>query len=262
LGQSQYHYNSYSRDPDTAGQDINLRLSSLAPNVTRGTPTYPSTRHSIAQPTPTSSTPELTLTPLLDLANHLNDSLDIIDVTRWTGQRTSAPFISGQLRLLSDHLASARACLKGPTLPGESEEWWQASAPVSTFEPSLNPNLSLHFSIHDASLVLTIRTLSPTGTASNPHTPSGTSDFSLSGFNLRDRLFGLGHKMPTHDEMGEVFPWRGKEEVNVREKVRVESGDPSLISVSAKLSALEHEVKRWRFNLRVVMGEDEEEVDE
>lgn len=55
--------------------------------------------------------------------------------------------------------------------------------------------------------------------------------------------------------MGESFLWRGNEEVTVREKVRVESADPSLMSVAAKLSALEHEVKRWRFNLGVVMGE-------
>jgi Rogdi leucine zipper containing protein len=59
--------------------------------------------------------------------------------------------------------------------------------------------------------------------------------------------------------MGEVFMWRGREEVNVREKVRVESGDPSLISVAAKLSALSHEVRRWRENLRVLMGQDEDE---
>ena len=26
--------------------------------------------------------------------------------------------------------------------------------------------------------------------------------------------------MPTHDEIGKVFMWRGREEVNVREKVR------------------------------------------
>lgn len=243
-----------------------MRLSSLAPNVPRGTPTYPSTRHTLTQPSPTSTTPDLTLTPLLNLANHLNDSLDIIDVTRWTGQSTSAPFISGQLRLLSEHLSSARACLKGPDPPTsafasssqeeQEQEWWISSVPSPTFEPALNPNLSLHFSIHDASLVLTVRTLSPATSTSNPHTPSGTSDFSLSSFNLRDRLFGLGHKMPTHDEIGELFLWRGREEVNVREKVRVESADPSLMSVAAKLSALEHEVRRWRFNLSVVMDEE------
>ena len=48
----------------------------------------------------------------------------------------------------------------------------------------------------------------------------------------------------------------------MREKVRVESADPSLMSVAAKLSALEHEVRRWGFNLRVVMGEEEEEEEE
>ncbi|KAF7505107.1 hypothetical protein GJ744_001247 [Endocarpon pusillum] len=246
--------------------DINLRLSSLAPNVPRGTTTYPSTRYSLAPSTPNSSAPDLTLTPLLNLANHLNSSLDLIDITRWTGQSTSAPFISGQLRLLCEHLSSAKACLKGPSpvSPDEPEEekWWLSSVPPSTFEPALNPNLSLHFSVHDASLVLTVRTLS---LASNPqtpniHTPSGATEFSLSSFNLRDRLFGLAghHKQPTHDEMGESFLWRGKEEVNVREKVRVESADPSLMSVAAKLSALEHEVKRWRFNLGVVIGEEDD----
>lgn len=256
---------SLAQHPDmTSDQDLTLRLSSLAPNVPRGTPTYPSTRHILAQPTPTSTPADLTLQPLLNLANHLSDSLDIIDLTRWTGPRTSAPFISSQLRLLSDHLASARACLKGPLNPSESSNWPLTSPTPTTFSPALHPNLSLHFSIHDASLVLTVRTLSPTGAGSNPHTPSGgTTDFSLSSLNLRDRLFGLGApKPPTHDEMGEVFAWRGREEVHVREKVRVESGDPSLISVAAKLSALEHEVQRWRANLRLVMGEEEEEGDE
>lgn len=62
--------------------------------------------------------------------------------------------------------------------------------------------------------------------------------------------------------MGESFLWRGKEEVLVREKVRVESADPSLMSVAAKLSALEHEVRRWRFNLGVVMGEDDDQEEE
>jgi Rogdi leucine zipper containing protein len=150
---------------------------------------------------------------------------------------------------------------------------------ASIFDPPLHPNLSLHFTVHDAALVLTVRTLVPLG--SNPHTPSSgagnaattasgtgtgtSSDFSslTSGFNLRDRLFGLGHaKTPTHDEMGEVFLWRGREEVHVREKVRVESADPSLMSVAAKLSALEHEVRRWSFNLGVVMGEEEESEEE
>ena len=46
--------------------------------------------------------------------------------------------------------------------------------------------------------------------------------------------------------------------VSVREKVRVESADPILLSVAAKLSALEHEVGTWRSALSVVMGENPE----
>lgn len=42
----------------------------------------------------------------------------------------------------------------------------------------------------------------------------------------------------------------------MREKVRVESQDPSLISVMAKLSALGHGVAVWRRALDVVMGDE------
>jgi hypothetical protein len=110
--------------------------------------------------------------------------------------------------------------------------------------------------IQDANLVLTIRTLAPTSASHTPSTPTADSSFSLSGFNLRSRLLGLGTRLPTHDELGEVFQWKGREEVVVREKLRVETGDPSLMSVAAKLSALEHEVGRWRMKSRIVMGDD------
>ena len=377
-------------------QDITLRLSSLAPNVPRGTPTYPSTRYTLAQPGANCTTPDLTLQPLLDLANHLNACLDIIDVTRWTGPTTSAPFISSQLRLLSEHVSACRACLKDGgknsgspemigrdertiednhnliperrTVPGPIPEgddaWWSNSVPASAAQPPLHPHLSLHFTIRDACLVLTIRTVSPVTnqssmrpasrrstpagsragskarapaaaeTSSSSSTTAGTaggqanssltatntntntnnantntsSEFSLTGFNLRDRLFSLGHgqssRHASQADAAEIFTWRretveiGGDEssnnsngstaaaatplnssgggnsdandhhhtsvtidhvpVQVREKVRVESGDPNLISVAAKLSALDHELRRCRYNLRIVMGEDEE----
>jgi hypothetical protein len=56
-----------------------------------------------------------------------------------------------------------------------------------------------------------------------------------------------------HDETGDTFQWHG-EEVNVLEKIRVESQDPNLMSALAKLSALEHEVTKWRTALNIVMG--------
>jgi hypothetical protein len=54
--------------------------------------------------------------------------------------------------------------------------------------------------------------------------------------------------------MDEVFMYRG-EEVRVREKVRVEgSADPSLLSLGAKLGALERTVAERRKGLEVLMG--------
>ena len=171
--------------------------------------------------------------------------------------------MSGQLKLLHDHLREAKGSLKGPvpgvelsSVPGA--EWWINSPEENVFQPALNDNVSLHFTIQDANLVLTVRTLaltSPGGTPSNPI----EGGFSLSGLSLRSRLLGLGPKPPTHDEMGEIYEWRGQRDVVVREKVRVESGDPSLMSIAAKLSALEHEVARWRMNLRIIMTGSPEE---
>ena len=194
----------------------------------------------------------------------MNDSLDIIDVSRWTGQSTDPSFISGQLKLLHDHLREAKVCLKGPVpgadvaaIPGA--EWWTNSPDENVFQPALTENVSLHFTIQDANLVLTIRTLAPTSPGGTPsNLAEGT--FSLSGLSLRTRLLGLGPRPLNHDEMGEIYKWRGRQDVIVREKVRVESSDPSLMSIAAKLSALEHEFARWRMNLRIILtGTNEEE---
>ncbi|KAH0830908.1 hypothetical protein FOPE_02140 [Fonsecaea pedrosoi] len=210
-----------------------------------------------------SSSSEIVLSQLSAVKSLLNDSLDVIDVSRWTGQSTDSSFISGQLKLLHDHLREAKAYLRGPvtgadisSIPGA--EWWLNSPDENVFQPPLGENLSLHFTIQEANLVLTVRTLAPTSPGGTPSTPSEGS-FSLSGLNLRTRLLGLGPKPPTHDEMGEIFEWRGRQDVIVREKVRVETSDPSLLSIAAKLSALEHEVGRWRMNLRIILTGSTEE---
>lgn len=59
-----------------------------------------------------------------------------------------------------------------------------------------------------------------------------------------------------HDEMDDVFSYRG-EDVRVKEKVKVESADPSLMSVMAKVAALEHTVGVARMGLKIVMGDEE-----
>lgn len=122
------------------------------------------------------------------------------------------------------------------------------------FDPPLPPHLSFHLSIGDSALVLYLRTLE---SITPTHTPTAfATDISLTGFSLRDKLFGSRH--PSHDEVGDVFTWNG-EEVRVKEKVRVESQDPSLMAVMAKLTALEHEVMKWLAALKVLMGIDDME---
>lgn len=123
-----------------------------------------------------------------------------------------------------------------------------------TFNPPLPPHLSLHLSILDAALLLQLRTLFPASTS----TPSSstTATTSLTGLSLRTRL-GLSPRPPVHDELDQVFRYRG-EDVAVKEKVRVESQDPSLMAVMAKLSAVGHAVGGWRVRVAVVRGEEVE----
>lgn len=122
------------------------------------------------------------------------------------------------------------------------------------FDPLPPPYVSFHLSIADSALVLLLRTLENSSYAQAPS--AFATDISLTGFSLRDRIFGS--RPAPHDESGEVFMWRG-EEVRVKEKVRVESQDPSLMAVMAKLSALEHEVKRSIAALQVLMGNEDTE---
>jgi hypothetical protein len=72
---------------------------------------------------------------LADVRDRINQSLDVIDVTAWTGDPKDANFISGQLRLLSENIVEARQALKGPD-PDTRPNWWS--------EP-LNPDVSVVF---------------------------------------------------------------------------------------------------------------------
>ncbi|KAE8147543.1 Rogdi leucine zipper containing protein-domain-containing protein [Aspergillus avenaceus] len=223
--------------------DIQLRLTSLA--SARGSPT---TRLCLSN---TPSAPELVLHQLVSVKNLVNQSLDVVDVSTWTGDPLNASFIYGQLRLLHETISEARQMLKGETDQVRGK-WWEASAHDDVFDPPLPPYLSFHLSIADSALVLYLRTLE----SSTPtHTPTAfATDISLTGFNLRDRLFGTRHR--GHDEVGDLFTWKG-DEVRVREKIRVESQDPSLMAVMAKLTALQHEVMKWISALKVLMGNED-----
>lgn len=126
----------------------------------------------------------------------------------------------------------------------------------------LYPSLSPHITLTPSSLLLTVRTLVPGPAASAPgtngtSTPSSTSGPSLTGLSLRTRLTQILAPMPTptHDEADRTFLYRGAE-VKVRDKVRVEAQDPSLMAVGAKLSAVGREVEAWRGKMAIVMGEE------
>jgi len=75
---------------------------------------------------------------------------------------------------------------------------------------------------------------------------------------LRERLAAAlgGASIVPHDEVSHSYAFKG-EEVRVREKLRVESQDPSLLAIMAKLSALEHSVAISRTALDTVMGKEE-----
>ncbi|KAJ5156054.1 hypothetical protein N7492_008857 [Penicillium capsulatum] len=224
--------------------DVQLRLSSLPPP--RGAP---STRLTLSQ---AHDAPDLVLPQLVNVRNLVNQSLDIVDVSAWTGDPFNASFIFSQLHLLHETISEARQMLKGEG--NVRGNWWESSATSNMFDPPAPPSLSFHLSIADSALVLLLRTLESN---SSGHAPTAfASDISLTGFSLRDRIFGCRQR--THDEANETFNWYG-EEVQVKEKVRVESQDPSLMSVMAKLTALEHEVLRWIAALRVLMGNEDTE---
>ncbi|KAI9670716.1 MAG: hypothetical protein M1817_003826 [Caeruleum heppii] len=217
--------------------DMQVRLNSLPP--TRGLPAY---KLSLSTSDPSNT---LAMDQLVEVRNLINQSLDIVDVSTWTGDAKDANFISGQLRLLFDNIQEASQALKGDD---SANDWAENPMDPNLFDPPLPHILSFHLSIREAALQLHLRTLEPIEEAST----------SLSGFDFRSRLaVAIGaSKTPTHDEANETFIYRGQE-VRVREKLRVESQDPSLMSVMAKLAALEHTAALARKALNIVMDKDD-----
>ncbi|KAI9668722.1 MAG: hypothetical protein M1829_005262 [Trizodia sp. TS-e1964] len=215
--------------------DAQIKMLGLSP--TKGSNSY---RLAFAPNSP------FILPQLRDMLTLINQSLDVVDVSTWTGDGQDGNFITGQLRLLSDNFQEARQVLKGVS---ERPRLWNEN-PIDPvlFDPPLPDNLSVDFSVSDAAIRLELRTLE---TAAPP------AD-ALSAINFRERFaVAIGAaKKPDHDEVYEVFTYKG-EKVRVKEKIRVESQDPSLMALMAKLAALEHNVSLSRKALDLVMGKDE-----
>ncbi|KAL8671682.1 MAG: hypothetical protein Q9168_003830 [Polycauliona sp. 1 TL-2023] len=86
------------------------------------TPQEPGT--TLALSTHRSETIKGFVTRLSTLLTFLNQALDIIDISTWTGDPKNGSFISGQLRLLHDIINEATAVMKG----GEvvvGGKWWE-----------------------------------------------------------------------------------------------------------------------------------------
>ncbi|KAI1395643.1 RAVE subunit 2/Rogdi [Hypoxylon fuscum] len=197
----------------------------------------------------------------------------------------SAPYLAAQLRLLAQHIAEAAALVKGPPnttaaaanantttttttttagagagagepQPLPDTAWTTDSTSLGHFAPPLSRNLSVYITIQDAHLVLYVRALEPADAPVN----LGTKLALAIGTTRRlehdeaERVFAY-----RHDASSRIDPGAGDDEVQaqvyVREKVRVESADPSLLSLSAKLNALGNTLGLARRNLAAVMGE-------
>ncbi|KAK2593945.1 hypothetical protein QQS21_008352 [Conoideocrella luteorostrata] len=212
--------------------------------------------------------------PALDALHiHLTQAIDLLGLTISSSPPT-APALASALTVLAESLAESAALLKGPSpSKADSDPAWQtASCPRHHFSPPIPGNMSFYMTLQESSIVLWLRALEPAGVPVN--------------FGLKLGLAIGTVRRLEHDEMDVVFrynpdgdggcepkrggggggaatgepPMSGKkqqtEDVYVREKVRIESADPSLISLHSKLGYLSHMLGQARHNLAAVMGLD------
>lgn len=64
---------------------------------------------------------------LVSVRNLVNQSLDIVDVSAWTGDPLNGNFIFSQLHLLHETISEARQLLKGEN-DNTRGKWWDTSA--------------------------------------------------------------------------------------------------------------------------------------
>jgi len=110
-------------------QDINLKLVSLPPP--RGLPSHKLSISSASQ------APTLILNQLTTVRTLINSCLDVIDVTKWTGDASNGNFIAGQLRLLYDSIHEAKQTLKGEG--PDVKEWWEEPVDEHVSQQRVSP---------------------------------------------------------------------------------------------------------------------------
>lgn len=130
--------------------------------------------------------------------------------------------------------------------------------PPQVFDPPLHPHLSFDLYVSEAALTAELRTLEPIPPSDAPKPGFSLASLgtdSTGGFGQRfAAAVGLrGGPKGNGDTQDEVFAYRGMN-VRVRERVRVESQDPNLMAVWAKLGGLEHALGLAIKSLGMVSG--------
>lgn len=202
-----------------------------------------------------------------DLHTYLTQAIDLLGLT--VTKSPDPGGLASTLSILADCISDSAALLKGPPLAESDPGWKASSCPAHHFVPSLAPNISFYIGLQESCIVLWLRTLEPADVPMHFGTKLGLAIGTVRRLehDEMDIIFKYNHKGsdvassrrgsprrsldsrsgPVDDDMQHVY---------VREKVRVESADPSLISLHSKLSYLSHMLGQARANLAAVMGAD------
>jgi hypothetical protein len=173
----------------------------------------------------------IVLEQLADVGNHVAEGLDIVN-----GGMGVAEKLGGAMR----SVRAARDALRGT----QAHRLFPYHAmDHRIFDPPLHPHLALDVYISEAALIVELRTLEPL-TPPEHRGPAFVLPSLESPFGFRERfaaavgLGGGGNGVGAANQ-DQIYSYRGGD-VRVKERVRVESQDPSLMAIWAKLGGLEH----------------------
>ncbi|UKZ56707.1 hypothetical protein TrVGV298_010548 [Trichoderma virens] len=198
------------------------------------------------------------------LHTHLTESIDLLGLLLSNSKTSNseadvssnnqAQALSSGMRLLADSISSSIALLKGPPLN----------------EPDTNWTTHFYITLQECSIVLLMRALEPVDAPVHFGTKLGLAIGTYRRLEHDEADIVFKYK-PGGDEMSDTRRLAANhsiqppsiartlsnsqlEEVYVREKVRVESADPSLISLYSKLGYLNIMLDQARRNLDAVMS--------
>ncbi|KAH8170026.1 rogdi leucine zipper containing protein [Sarocladium implicatum] len=205
--------------------------------------------------------------PLERLHKNLNQAIDLLGITLSSNvTAAAATSLASTLSLLSDSFSESITLLKGS--PSQTDAWQTSSCPPSLFTPDPGPNLSFFLTIEDCAMVLYLRALEPVDAPVHLGLKLGLAlgTFRRLEHDEMDLVFKydpsgqaqVGERRHGHDAHTKQTQSGAKamEDVYVREKVRVDTGDPNLISLHSKLLYLSRTLGQAQSNLAAVMGTD------